>query len=108
MRSWSQIACTLSLPSRYNVSAAIAVACACFDRPPGRPTFASACSSSLEACLGSLADEIALKLGEGCEKVEHQPSLRRGGVNRIVEANEADLACHKFVGERDQVLEASP
>src|SRR5688572_30553847 len=56
--------------------------------------FASACSSSLETRLGPLADEIALKLGEGGEDVEYQPPLRRGSVNRIVETDEADLACH--------------
>jgi hypothetical protein len=58
--------------------------------------------------LGPFTDEIALEFGQGDKNVEYQSALRRGGVYRIVEANQSNLAIHQFIGQHHQMLEAPP
>src|SRR3546814_15362156 len=51
----------------------------CDHWPP--PTGATSLASGLEACMGALPDQIALKPGKRAEDVEHQHPARRGGVD---------------------------
>ena len=43
------------------------------------------CPGRLQPCLRSFPDQIPLKLRQGCEYVEDEPSLRTGGINRVIE-----------------------
>lgn len=70
-------------------------------RPPVRPRARAADKSSLSA----LADQFALEFGQRREQIEHEPPLRVGGVDRIVQAEQADLALHQVARQFDQVLE---
>src|SRR3546814_16531972 len=55
----------------------------CDHWPP--PTGATSLASGLEACMGALPDQIALKLGKRAEDVEHQHPARSGGVDVLGE-----------------------
>src|SRR3954469_14236937 len=71
-------------------------------RPAAEPSARPGCG---QARLGALTDEVALELGEGAEHMEDQPAAARGGVERLLQAPEADLLPLEPLGERDQVLE---
>src|SRR3546814_17147929 len=55
-------------------------------------TGATSLASGLEACMGALPDQIALKLGKRAEDVEHQHPARRGGVEVLGERAEPDTS----------------
>ncbi len=61
-----------------------------------------------QSCMGSLADHFALELREGCKQIEHQPPLRAGGVNRIVETDQPNLTFHQIAHQFDQMFQRSP
>src|SRR3954453_14360807 len=71
-------------------------------RPPAEP---APRPGRAEPGPGALADEVALELGERPEHVEDQPAAARGGVERLLQAPEADLLPLEPLGQRDQVLE---
>jgi hypothetical protein len=57
--------------------------------------------------VGALANQVALKLGDGAEDVEDEPTTGRGGIDVLGEALEADAA-RLEVGQRlDKVLEGA-
>src|SRR3546814_179325 len=62
----------------------------CDHWPP--PTGATSLASGLEACMGALPDQIALKLGKRAEDVEHQHPARSGGVDVLGERAEPDTS----------------
>src|SRR3546814_3318008 len=62
----------------------------CDHWPP--PTGATSLASGLEACMGALPDQIALKLGKRAEDVEHQHPARSGGVDVLGERSEENTA----------------
>src|SRR3546814_19370019 len=61
----------------------------CDHWPP--PTGATSLASGLEACMGALPDQIALKLGKRAEDVEHQHPARSGGVDVLGEIGRAPV-----------------
>src|SRR3954454_15123132 len=68
-------------------------------RPPAEP---APRPRRTQPGLGTLADEVALELGERPEHVEDQPAAARGGVERLLQAPEPDLLPLEPLGERDQ------
>ena len=45
-----------------------------------------------QALPGALDDQLALELIDRAEEMEHQPSLRRGGVDLLLQHDQADAA----------------
>src|SRR5271165_1657194 len=58
-----------------------------------------------QALPGALDDQLALELIDRAEEMEHQPALRRGGVDLLLQDDQADAALAQLVGEGEQVLE---
>src|SRR3546814_20121909 len=58
--------------------------------PP--PTGATSLASGLEACMGALPEQIALKQGKRAEDVEHQHPARSGVVDVLGERGEPDTS----------------
>src|SRR5271165_5454792 len=58
-----------------------------------------------QALAGALDDQLALELIDRAEQVEDQPALRGGGVDLLLEHDQADAALAQLVGEGEQVLE---
>ena len=70
-------------------------------RPPVRPRARAAARPSRV----TLDDQLALELIDRAEEMEHQPSLRGGGVDLLLEHDQADAPVAQLVGQREQVLE---
>ena len=70
-------------------------------RPPG----AAAGPGGLEALAGALDDQLALELIDRAENMENQPPGRRGGVDLLLQDDQADAALAQLLGERQQVLQ---
>src|ERR1700756_4478684 len=67
--------------------------------PPGPPPGRG------EAFVGALDDQLALKLIDAGQDVKHEPPVRRGGVDRLLEDDQADAALLQLLGEPDHVIE---
>ena len=68
-------------------------------RPPVRPR------GGRQALAGALDDQLALELIDRAEKVEDQAPLRGGGVDLLLQDDQADIAVAQLIGQREQVLE---
>src|SRR5208283_2001636 len=69
------------------------------------PAGAAAGPGRGQALPGALDDQLALELIDRAEEMEHQPALRRGGVDLLLQDDQADAALAQLVGEGEQVLE---
>jgi len=58
-----------------------------------------------QALPGALDDQLPLELIDRAQEMEHEPSLRGGGVDLLLEHDQADAALAQLVGQREQVLE---
>ena len=78
--------------------------------PAGRSAWACArrCGpgpGGRQALPGALDDQLALELIDRAQEVEHQAALRGGGVDLLLQDDQADIAVAQLIGQREQVLE---
>jgi hypothetical protein len=66
---------------------------------------AAAGPGGVEALAGALDDQLALELVDRAENMEDQPPGRRGGVDLLLQDDQADAALAQLVGERQEVLQ---
>ena len=66
---------------------------------------AAAGPGGLEALAGALDDQLALELVDRAENMEDQPPGRGGGVDLLLQDDQADAALAQLVGERQEVLQ---
>src|SRR6266496_3179593 len=66
---------------------------------------AAAGPGGVQALAGALDDQLALELVDRAEDMEDQPPGRRGGVDLLLQDDQADAALAQLVGERQQVLQ---
>ena len=66
---------------------------------------AAAGPGSLQALAGALDDQLALELIDRAEDVEDQPPGRRGGVDLLLQDDQADATLAQLVGQRQEVLQ---
>lgn len=65
----------------------------------------SACPGSRQSSLCALADQFPLELGQRCEQIEDEPSLRAGRVDWIIQAEETDFTLYQVAYQFDQVCQ---
>ena len=76
--------------------------------PRGRAAAgAPAGPGGVQALAGALDDQLALELIDRAEDVEGQPPGRGGGVDLLLEDDQAGAALAQLVGEREEVLAAT-
>lgn len=92
MWSWAAICRTLSRSSRYNASAATAVASACGDEPG----------------LGVLTDQVPFKLRQRAEHVEDQFAAAGGRVDVLLETFEPHAPLGQGRDDLDQMPQRPP
>jgi hypothetical protein len=62
-------------------------------RQPGRPSAgAPSSTSSRETGVSALPNEVSFELGQRGEDVEHEPTARRGRIDRLLEGSESDTS----------------
>ena len=59
----------------------------------------------VEALAGALDDQLALELVDRAEDMEGQPPGRRGGVDLLLQDDQAGAALAQLLGQRQQVLQ---
>lgn len=69
----------------------------------GAATSSAVGASGSQTGVGALPDQVALKFGESGEDMEDQPATRRGGVDRLLQGPEADVAFAQHVQLVDEV-----
>ena len=57
--------------------------------------------------LGALANDLAFEFGQGRKHVKDQSPLGCGGVDRVIEALQADLTGHQVRDDREQMCEGA-
>src|SRR4051812_17611966 len=70
--------------------------------PPKQP---ASCPGSLQSCMGSLPDEVPLKLRQGAEDVEHQLAATGRGVDLLLQGPEAHASRLELPDGLDQMRE---
>jgi len=70
-------------------------------RPPG----AAAGAGGVQALAGAFHDQLALELVDRAEDMEDQPPGGGGGVDLLLQHDQADAALVQLAGEREEVLE---
>src|SRR5271166_835417 len=66
---------------------------------------AAAGAGGVQALAGALDDQLALELIDRAEDMEDQPPGRRGGVDVLLQDDQAGAALAQLVSEREQVLQ---
>jgi hypothetical protein len=63
-------------------------------------------SGSFQSSDNTLANDVALQLGDGTNNGENHLSHRRGGIDRFTQANEVNTQCLKFVQRSNEMPRA--
>lgn len=71
-------------------------------------TLAAACPRSIQSGLGSLADQVALELGQVAEHFKDRLTATRSRVDGFVKALQPDTHFLQRFGAGDKVLQGSP